>query len=33
MDNSIANMRPELVSEWSEKNAPLTPHDVPIWLE
>ena len=30
MDNSVANMRPELVSEWSEKNAPLTPHDVPF---
>ena len=30
MDNSIANMRPELVSEWSEKNAPLTPQEVPF---
>lgn len=30
MDNSIANMRPELVSEWSDKNAPLTPQEVPF---
>lgn len=30
MDNSIANMRPELVSEWSEKNAPMTPQEVPF---
>jgi len=30
MDNSIARMRPELVSEWSDKNAPLTPQEVPF---
>lgn len=30
MDNSISKMRPELVREWSEKNAPLTPDQVPF---
>ena len=30
MDNSISKMRPELVKEWSEKNAPLTPDQVPF---
>lgn len=30
MDNSLAKMRPELVPEWSEKNAPLTPEQVPF---
>lgn len=25
MDNSITNMRPHLVSEWSERNSPLSP--------
>lgn len=30
MVNSIAKKRPELVSEWSEKNDPLTPHEVPF---
>lgn len=30
MDNSIAKMRPELVSEWSPKNLPLTPDKVPF---
>ena len=29
MKNSIAKMRPELVKEWSPKNAPLTPDEVP----
>lgn len=29
MDNSIAVMRPDLIPEWSEKNAPLTPEQVP----
>lgn len=30
MKNSIAQMRPELVKEWSIRNAPLTPEDVPF---
>lgn len=30
MENSIAKMRPELVPEWSEKNQPLTPAEVPF---
>lgn len=30
MENSIAKMRPELVPEWSEKNLPLTPDEVPF---
>ena len=30
MENSIAKMRPELVPEWSEKNYPLTPNEVPF---
>ena len=30
MENSIAKMRPELVPEWSEKNQPLTPDEVPF---
>ena len=30
MENSIAKMRPELVPEWSEKNLPLTPAEVPF---
>ena len=30
MENSIAKMRPELVPEWSEKNLPLTPNEVPF---
>lgn len=25
MENSLSRMRPHLVSEWSEKNFPLTP--------
>ena len=25
MNNSLAEVHPELVSEWSEKNLPLTP--------
>ena len=28
MENSLYNMRPHLVSEWSEKNLPLTPTDI-----
>lgn len=28
MDNSLANKHPELISEWSEKNYPLTPDTV-----
>ena len=28
MNNSLAEVRPELVSEWSEKNIPLTPDDI-----
>ena len=30
MKNSIAQMRPELVKEWSPRNAPLTPEQVPF---
>ena len=30
MKNSIAQMRPELVGEWSIRNAPLTPGEVPF---
>ena len=30
MKNSIAQMRPELVKEWSIRNAPLTPEEVPF---
>ena len=28
MNNSLAEVHPELVSEWSEKNLPLTPDDI-----
>lgn len=28
MENSLSRMRPHLVSEWSEKNFPLTPDTV-----
>ena len=28
MNNSLAEVPPELVSEWSEKNLPLTPDDI-----
>lgn len=28
MENSLSKMRPHLVSEWSEKNSPLTPDTV-----
>ena len=28
MNNSLAEVHPELVSEWSEKNLPLTPEDI-----
>ncbi len=30
MENSLMKMRPELATEWSEKNLPLTPDDVPF---
>lgn len=30
MENSISKMRPELVPEWSPKNLPLTPDEVPF---
>lgn len=30
MDNSISKMRPELVPEWSSKNFPLTPDEIPF---
>ena len=30
MKNSLMKMRPELAKEWSEKNLPLTPDDVPF---
>jgi len=30
MENSIAQMRPELVPEWSAKNHPLMPNEVPF---
>ena len=29
MENSITKKRPELVAEWSDKNAPMTPEQVP----
>lgn len=29
MDNSITNMKPHLVKEWSERNLPLSPDKVP----
>ena len=33
MNNSLAEVHPELVSEWSEKNLPLTPDDITFgWL-
>ena len=28
MNNSLAEVHPELVTEWSEKNLPLTPDDI-----
>ena len=28
MNNSLAEVHPELVLEWSEKNLPLTPDDI-----
>ena len=28
MSNSLSAVHPELVSEWSEKNLPLTPDDI-----
>ena len=28
MNNSLAEVHPELISEWSEKNLPLTPEDI-----
>ena len=28
MDNSLAEVHPELVPEWSEKNLPLTPDEI-----
>ena len=30
MSNSLAEVHPELVSEWSEKNLTLTPDDIHI---
>ena len=38
MNNSLAEVHPELVSEWSEENLPLTPYDISfgsnekVWL-
>ena len=28
MNNRLAEVHPEIVSEWSEKNLPLTPDDI-----
>lgn len=28
MSNSLAKVHPELVSEWAERNFPLTPDDI-----
>ena len=28
MNNSLAEVYPELITEWSEKNLPLTPDDI-----
>ncbi len=34
MNNSLAEVHPELISEWSEKNLPLTPDDITFgWRE
>lgn len=33
MSNSLAAMRPELVREWSEKNLPLAPDKINLWLK
>ena len=30
MNNSLAEVHPELVSEWSEENLPLTPDDITL---
>lgn len=30
MSNSLASVHPELISEWSEKNLPLTPDKIPF---
>ena len=29
MNNSLVEVHPELITEWSEKNLPLTPDDIP----
>ena len=31
MNNSLAEVHPELISEWSEKNLPLTPDDITFY--
>ena len=33
MNNSLAEVHPELVSEWSEKNLTLTPDDIRVYLK
>lgn len=33
MSNSLAKVHPELVSEWAERNFPLTPDEYYIWLK
>ena len=32
MNNSLAEVHPELITEWSEKNLPLTPDDITFWI-
>ena len=32
MNNSLAEVHPELITEWSEKNLPLTPDDISVVL-
>ena len=32
MSNSLAEVHPELITEWSEKNLPLTPDDITFGL-
>lgn len=31
MNNSLAEVHPELITEWSEKNLPLTPDDITFY--
>ena len=33
MSNSLASVHPELISEWSEKNLPLTPDIKVVFID